>query len=106
MALTRSFKETVRARAQHDLAFRYALLQEAIELMIDGDVAAGRNILGNYVNATIGYATLGELMGKNPKSLMRMLGPLGNPTADNLFNIIHQVKEREGLKFEFNLKRA
>ncbi len=106
MALTRSFKETVRARAQRDPAFRLALLQEAIELFIDGDVDAGRNILGNYVNATIGYPMLGKLTGKDPKSLHRMLGPDGNPQANNIFNIIHQLKQQEGLQFDIRLKRA
>lgn len=106
MALTRSFKETVQARAQRDPEFRLALLQEAIEQLIDGDVGAGRAILGNYVNATIGYSMLGELTGRNPKSLMRMLGPTGNPTADNIFNIIRQVKQKEGFRFDIRLTRA
>jgi len=106
MALTRSFKETVRARAQRDPAFRDALLQEAIEQFINGDVDSGLNILGNYVNATIGYPMLGKLTGKNPKSLHRMLGPNGNPKSDNIFNIIHQLKQQEGLQFDIRLRRA
>ena len=106
MALTRSFKETVRARAERDPAFRLALIQEAIEKLIDGDADAGRNILGNYINATIGYPALASLTGKNPKSLMRMLGPNGNPTAGNLFNIIHQLKKQEGLEFDIRVKQA
>ena len=104
MALTRSFKETVRARAQRDPAFRHSLIQEAIERLLDGDTDAGRSILGNYINATIGYPALASLIGKNPKSLMRMLGPNGNPTADNLFNIIHELKKQEGLEFDIHVK--
>ncbi len=106
MALTRSFKETVRARAQRDPEFRYALLQEAIEQFINGDVDSGRNILSNYVNATIGYPMLGRLMGKDPKSLHRMLGPKGNPKSNNIFNIIYQLKQQEGLKFDIRLRPA
>ncbi|MGH6840484.1 MAG: DNA-binding protein, partial [Methylocella sp.] len=33
MALTRSFKETVQARARRDQAFRDALLTEAVEAL-------------------------------------------------------------------------
>ena len=100
MALTRSFKETVRDRAQSDPAFRLALLTEAMELFLSGDVTTGRNLLADYINATIGYQALGKLMGTNPKSLMRMLGPKGNPRANNLFGIIHQLQQHEGVRLE------
>jgi len=36
MALTRDFKETVKARAERDVAFREALLTEAVERLIAG----------------------------------------------------------------------
>jgi hypothetical protein len=100
MALTRSFKETVRDRAQSDPAFRLALLTEAMELFLAGDMTTGRNLLADYVNATIGYQVLGKLMDTNPKSLMRMLGPKGNPRANNLFGIIHQLQQHEGVRLE------
>lgn len=106
MALTRDFKESVRARAQRDPLFRLALIGEAVENLIDGDLDSGRSILSNYINATIGYATLAKLTGKNAKSLMRMLGPGGNPTAKNLLDILHQVKEQEGVEFEVRVKHA
>jgi len=105
MALTRSFQETIRDRAQSDPDFRIALLKEAIEQLLDGDIVAGRNILSKYINATIGYQTLGRLTGVNPKSLMRMLGPKGNPRADNLFRIIHQLQEYEGVQVEVAVRR-
>lgn len=104
MALTRSFKETIRARAQRDPAFRRALLKEALEQLIAGDVETGRSILGTYVNATIGYPALGARLDKSPKSLMRMLGPSGNPRADNLFEIIRVLNEQENVRFEVRLK--
>lgn len=104
MALTTNFRETVRARAQRDPDFRIALMREAVEKLIDGDVETGLSILGNYVNATVGYKSLGEKTGKNPKSLMRMLGPSGNPTVENLFNIISQLKEQEGLEFDIRAR--
>lgn len=106
MALTKSFKETVRARAQRDPKFRLALIREAVEMLVNGDVDSGLSILGDYVNATIGYKTLAEKTGKNPKSLMRMLGPAGNPTAENLFGVIKQLKEQEGLEFDIRARQA
>ena len=106
MALTRDFKETVRARAQRDPSFRLALIEEAVESLVDGDIDSGRSILSNYINATIGYATLAKLTGRDPKSLMRMLGPNGNPTARNLFGILHEVTEQEGVEIEVRVKYA
>ena len=69
MALTRSFREAVRARAQGDPDFRISLIREAVEKLIDGDVETGLSILGDYVNATVGYKTLAEKTGKNPRVL-------------------------------------
>ena len=104
MALTRNFKETVRARAQRDPEFRRALLKEALEHLMAGDVDTGRGILGTYVNATIGYPALAARTGKSPKSLLRMLGPSGNPRADNLFEIIKFLKEYEKVRLEIRLR--
>ena len=45
MALTRDFKETVKARADRDPAFREALLTEAVEHLIAGKVeVAGKGV--------------------------------------------------------------
>ena len=97
MPLTRDFKETVRARIERDDAFRVALLEEAVECLLAGEVETGKAILRDYINATIGFRKLGELTAKPSKSLMRMLGPHGNPQARNLFEIIGRLQEREGL---------
>ena len=40
------------------------------------------------------------------KSLMRMLGPTGNPQARNLFEVIGHLQRAEGLHFELSLKAA
>ncbi len=106
MALTRSFRETVRARAQRDPDFRVALIQEAVEKLVGGDVETGLSILRDYVNATVGYKSLAKRTGKNPKSIMRMLGPSGNPTVENLFNVISQLTEQEGLKFDIRARHT
>jgi hypothetical protein len=106
MALTREFKDTVRARAQRDPKFRLALIEEAIESLIDGDLDGGRSILSNYINATIGYPALAKLIGKDPKSLIRMLRPGGNPTSRNLLEILHHIKKEEGIEIEVHVKHA
>ena len=100
MPLTRDFKATVRARIERDAAFRTALLEEGVECLLDGDVETGKSVLRDYINATIGFQALGGLIDKSPKSVMRMLGPHGNPQARNLFEIIRCLQEREGVHLE------
>src|SRR5204862_464403 len=84
MALTRSFKDTVKARAERDPAFRDALLTEAVDQFLAGDLDTGKAVLRDYINATIGFERLAQETGSSSKSLMRMLSPTGNPTASNL----------------------
>ena len=105
MALTRDFKETVRARAQRDRAFREGLLKEGVECLLAGDVETGKIVLRDYINATIGFDELGSLTNKPPKSLMRMFGPAGNPHARNLFEVISRIQEHEGVQLEVKAVR-
>ncbi|MYD92857.1 MAG: transcriptional regulator [Chloroflexi bacterium] len=105
MPLTRDFKETVRARTARDPDFREALLEEGVQCLLAGDVETGKSVLRDYINATIGFRELGGLTDKSPKSLMRMLGPHGNPQARNLFEIIAHLQECEGLHLTVRAER-
>ncbi len=100
MALTRSFRDTVQARAISDASFRQALFQEAVQLLLEGEISTGRSILRDYINATIGFESLAEATQTPPKSLMRMFGPKGNPTVVNLFAVIHALQNRTGVHLE------
>lgn len=105
MPLTRSFKDTVQSRAQKDPRFRRALLIEAIEALLAGDMGAGKAVLRDYINATIGFESLAEATGINAKSLMRMLGPSGNPHAANLFAVLEHLQKSEGVALELRVAR-
>ncbi len=106
MPLTRDFKETIRARVQRDPKFRKELLREGVEAMLAGEVATAKTILRDYIKATLGFADLAEATRIPSKSLMRMLGPAGNPRADNLFEIVSFLQRREGVRFEIKASRA
>ncbi len=105
MPLTRDFKETVQTRARRDPAFREGLLKEGVECLLAGDVDAGKIMLRDYINATIGFAQLGSLTNRPPKSLMRMFGPAGNPHARNLFEVISRIQQYEGVQLEVKAVR-
>ena len=106
MALTRDFKETVMGRARRDPKFREGLLREAVECLLANDMEAGKILLRDYINATIGFPELSRLTNKKDTSLMRMLGPKGHPAARNLFEIIDFLQKNEGVRFEIRSARA
>jgi hypothetical protein len=85
MQLTRSFRETVQARARRDAKFRRALLAEAMRTLLDGNWEEGRAALRSCINATIGF---------------EKLGPSGNPRAENLLGVIGLLQEETGVRLQ------
>jgi DNA-binding phage protein len=96
--LTRSFKETVRARAKERPAFRDALLKEGVDALLAGELDVGKSLLRDYINATVGFERLAEETGTPSKSLMRMFSPSGNPNARNLFSVISELQRASGVR--------
>ena len=88
MPLTREFKKLVMTRVRRDAGYRNALLCEAINVCLEGDLKTGRIVLRDLVNATIGFEELARRLEIPSKSLHRMLSPRGNPSSENFFAII------------------
>ncbi len=93
MPLTRDFRETVKARADRDPAFRAGLYQEAVQALLDGDLGSAKILLRDVINAVMGFAELGRRVEIPEKSLMRMFGPSGNPRAENLVAVVVALRE-------------
>jgi putative addiction module killer protein len=100
MPLTRDFRLMVQARAARDPAFRKALFQEAVQSLLQGDIDTGRAAMRDTINATVGFEKLSAALGKPQKSLMRMFGPGGNPTAENLLGVIGVLQAETGVHLE------
>jgi len=99
MALTRDFKETVKDRADRDLEFRKELLTEALEAIVCGEVEVAKILLRDYINATVGFESVGKAVDKSPKSLMRMLSQSGNPNVKNLFSVTRYLQKKARMQF-------
>lgn len=69
MALTRDFRETVQARVRNDEKFRRGLLKDAVEELLAGATALGREILRDFINATVGFPELAAKTGIHVKTL-------------------------------------
>jgi DNA-binding phage protein len=106
MALTRSFKDHIKAKVQSDPEFRQALFREAVQTLIEGDVGTARAVLRDFINATIGFPALAKATAIPPKSLMRMFGPSGNPTAANLSEVIRVLQKKTGVQLEVRASAA
>jgi DNA-binding phage protein len=105
MPLTRHFKETLSARVRKDAKFRRALLSEAIETFLDGDIETGKSVLRDYINATLGFEVLAKRMKKDSKSVHRMLGPDGNPRAENIFTIFKILQDEDDISLEIRASK-
>lgn len=57
-------------------------------------------MLRNYINATIGFEGLSQRTKLPSKSLMRMLSRTGNPQAQNLFLVLVQLQQVEGIRLQ------
>ena len=106
MPITRKFRDSVWTRAQSDARFRAAMLTEAINELLAGDLDTGKAMLRDYVNASITFDGLAKATRIPTKSLQRMLGPRGNPTAVSLFAIIKVLQGAERIRFSVTTKRA
>ena len=58
---------------------------------------SSRDILRDYIKATVGFEKLGADIGSSGKSFIRAFGPTGNPQARNLFAMLEQLQKHAGL---------
>ncbi len=106
MSLTRDFRKTIMTRAENDPDFRRHMLTEAVNELLAGDLNAGKSILRDYINATITFEGLAKKLNKSSKSVHRMLGPRGNPRAENILEIIRILQAHEHVTLHVKAKQA
>ena len=95
MPLSREFKELVVSRAENDPEFRKGLIIESINMILDGEITAGRMMLRDYINATGAMDGICKKLKKHKPAISRMLGPSGNPTLESIMPVIKACAERE-----------
>lgn len=96
--LTARFEDTAAALVRQDALFARGLLQEAAQALLGDEVPAARNMLRHVIKGTIGYRALSRCTGTPEKSLIRMFGPRGSPTAANLFAILSELQRHIGVQ--------
>jgi len=106
MPITKEFRKTIFKRAETDGDFRRHMLTEAVNELLSGDLNAGKSILRDYINATITFEGLAKKLNKSSKSVHRMLGPRGNPRAENILEIIKILQAHEHVTLQVKAKEA
>jgi len=106
MPITKEFRKTILNRAENDPDFRRHMLTESVNELLAGDLNAGKSILRDYINATITFEGLSKKLNKSSKSVHRMLGPKGNPRAENILEIIRILQMHEHVTLQVRAKQA
>ena len=91
---------------RRNAAFRKGLLRDAVEGLLAGEVALGKELLRDYINATVGFPKLAVDTKLHAKTLHQMFGPKGNPTASNLFGIVAYLQRQEGVRLQVRASRV
>jgi DNA-binding phage protein len=105
MALTRDFREIVMARVRKDPRFRESMLNEAVNACLEEELDAGKAMLRDLVNATIGFEELARRVSIPSKSLHRMLSSRGNPSSEAFFGIIAELARDAELRVKVETTR-
>lgn len=101
--LNRQLSPVIHRRLQAHSTFRECVLLECARALLGDDPDLARGLLRRMIDATLGFEALGDLLEKNPKSLVRMLSRLGNPSARNLLAVFTQVCQANGARFTVQL---
>lgn len=98
MASIKNFKKNIQKHEKNESGYRTAMLTEAVESFLSGDIDMGKTVLREYITATIGFDTFSRQMGKPSKSLYRMLSPAGNPKISDLFEVLYLLQKNTGVR--------
>jgi DNA-binding phage protein len=102
----RSFSEIVQRRTAREPAFASALLEEAVQCMLSGELPAARSLIRDVIKSSMGYAELSRRTGTPEKSLVRMFGPAGNPTAANITSVLHELQQHGRVRLRVRAEPA
>ena len=103
---TGSWLECIRERAQLEPEFGHLMFARAVKCFVEGDLTLCKGTLHDYVYATIGFAELGRLLGKSPRSVKRMLSNGSNPRSADLFAVIEHLQKAERVEIEVSCDSA
>jgi DNA-binding phage protein len=97
VTLNKQLSAPIVRRVRADRGCQGCLLRESVQALVTGDLELCKGLLRRLVDATLGFEALAGLTEVHAKSLVRMLGPGGNPTARHLATIIARLASWQGV---------
>ena len=97
--LTQPVEEVFVRRVRDDEEFRKTHLAAVVEEVLSGDVEVAALGLRTFINGTIGFEELSNLVDTPTKVLQARFGGNVVPTTDELLEVIEVLRQREGVVF-------
>ena len=104
VTLNRQLSPAIVLRLRSDSTCRACVLRAAAQAWLDDDVELSQGLLRRLVDATLGFEALSNLTELHPKSLVRMLGPEGNPSARHLGAVIARLAQWHGVRLTVDVE--
>lgn len=82
---------------KEDPAARQTMIQEIHELIQGGEIETAKGMLRTLIKVTCGFPAISDEVGRNSKSIMRMLSPDTDPGV-KAFMAVVKATERQSLK--------
>ncbi|TNV17889.1 hypothetical protein FH968_17685 [Buttiauxella sp. B2] len=82
---------------KEDAGSRKMILEEIHELIRDGEIETAKGMLRTLIKVTCGFPAISNEVGRNSKSIMRMLSPDTDPGV-KAFMAVVKAAERQSLK--------
>lgn len=98
MSRPQDFSRAVHARLKDDGALRAAMLADAAEAFLSGDLEIGLKLMEDIVLATMGVARLAEGTGIDLDRINAILGATGRPHADEIVKIFVHLQRDFGVQ--------
>ena len=103
-SLQRKMSPQMFRRFKDDRSFGALVLLEGVRALLNDDVDLTRGLLRRMVDTTLGFEQLAQITEGHPKSLVRMLGPNGNPSAKHLVAVIARLADAHRVRFRVALR--
>lgn len=82
---------------KEDIGSRVQIIQEIHELILSGEIEVAKGMLRTLIKVTCGYPAISDEVGRNSKSIMRMLSPDVDPGV-KAFMAVVRAAERQSEK--------
>lgn len=98
--LTRPLTSTIKEQIEESNEFRRGFLREGIACLLTGDVRAGKLILHDYIEATLGFEEIGQALGQSADAIKRQFDLESETSLESFFQVVAHLQKHAGTVIE------